>query len=135
MSEKRGTFFTSCCYTKFLSRRVNLTLCNNWNHSLYSSCPSTLSLAQMMSSSSREAFDCMQNPSLSKTTSLHITIRIHYTLLIHHLSSFFLLLLVLNLLTQTQGEDSTDTEAGGEQHQHVGEEGPRLCGVPDQLGV
>lgn len=50
-------------------------------------------------------------------------------------SPLLFLLLVLNLLAQLPGEDSTDTEAGGEQHQHVGEEGPRLCGVPDQLGV
>ena len=50
-------------------------------------------------------------------------------------SPLLFLLLVLNLLAQLPGEDSTDTEAGGEQHQHVGEEGPRLCCGPDQLGV
>ena len=44
-------------------------------------------------------------------------------------------MLVLCLLAQPPGKDSTDTEAGGEQHQHVGEDSPKLYGGPDQLGV
>ena len=48
---------------------------------------------------------------------------------------FPFLLLPLNLLTESVGEVGRGAEEGGEEEQHIVEEGPGLPAGPGQLGV